>query len=442
MNIINQKTKGLSRFLMIGLASLLVFSGLHAVELVVATVNNGHMIEMQKLTSDFEKKNPGITVKWVTLEEGVLRQRVTTDIATKGGQFDIMTIGMYETPIWGEKGWLQELDFDSKYDVNDLLPAMRDGLSVKGKLYAAPFYGESSMLMYRKDLTDKARVKIPKNPTWDQVVAAVEKIHNPSEGVYGICLRGKPGWGDNMGFISTLVNTYGGQWFDMGWKPQINTKPWKDAISFYVDLLNKYGPPGSSGNSFNEILALFNAGKCGMWVDATIAASFISDPKQSKVANEVAFAQAPTKVTKKGANWLWAWALAIPSGSQKVAEAKKFIAWATSKDYIKLVAKNNGWGAVPTGTRKSTYANRNFKKAAKFASAELEAINTANPNDSTLNKTPYTGVQFVAIPEFQAIGIAVGQQMSAALSGQISVDEALERSQVAADREMRKAGYY
>jgi sorbitol/mannitol transport system substrate-binding protein len=400
------------------------------------------MIEMQKHTSDFEKANPGIKLKWVTLEEGVLRSRVTTDIATKGGQFDIMTIGMYETPIWGKKGWLREIKPDASYDVDDLLPAMRNGLSVDGKLYAVPFYGESSMLMYRKDLADKAGVKFAGRPTWDQVRDAAAKMHDPNNGVYGICLRGKPGWGDNAAFITTMANSFGAQWFDMKWKPQLESKPWKDAVTFYVDLLTKYGPPGSSANSFNEILALFNEGKCAMWVDATIAASFISDPKQSKVADKVAFAQAPYAVTEKGANWLWAWALAIPNSTKHAAEAQKFVTWATSKDYINLIAKTNGWAAVPTGTRKSTYANPEFQKAAVFAEAEKKAIDTANPNDSTLNKSPYVGVQFAAIPEFQAIGLAFGQQMSALLAGKMSVDQALKNSQVAADREMRKSGYY
>ena len=413
-----------------------------ATDLVIATVNNGHMIEMQKLGKYFEQANPDIKLKWVTLEEGVLRQRVTTDIATKGGQFDVMTIGMYETPIWAKKGWLMAIQPDATYDVDDLLPAMRNGLSNDGKLYAAPFYGESSMLMYRKDLTDKAGITFPDRPTWDQVRDAAAKINDPKAGVYGICLRGKPGWGDNMAFLSTMVNSYGGQWFDMSWKPQLESKPWKDAINFYVDILTKYGPPGSSANSFNEILALYNEGKCGMWVDATIAASFITDPKQSKVADKVAFAQAPTMVTPKGANWLWAWALAIPAGSKKSAEAQKFIEWATSKEYITLVGKTNGWGTIPTGTRKSTYANADFLKAAKFAAAEKMAIDSANPNDATLPKSPYVGVQFAAIPEFQSIGLAVGQQMSAALAGKTTVDQALKAGQAAALREMTKAGYY
>jgi len=435
----------MQRFARSGLVLALATAGLAAqaaTELVIATVNNGHMIEMQKLTSHFEKANPDIKLKWVTLEEGVLRQRVTTDIATKGGQFDVMTIGLYEAPIWSKKGWLKPIATDAAYDVDDLLPAIRSGLSHEGKLYAAPFYGESSMLMYRKDLADKAGVTLPEQPTWQQVKEFADKANDPKAGVYGMCLRGKPGWGDNMALLTTLANTWGGQWFDTAWKPQLDTPAWKEAISFYVDLMKKDGPPGASANSFNENLALFNEGKCAAWVDATIAASFISDPKQSKVADKVAFAQAPIAKTPKGANWLWSWNLAIPASSTKDEAAQKFIRWATSKDYIQLVAKEHGWHAVPTGTRKSTYANPEFQKVAKFAEAEKKAIDSANPNDSTLPKSPYQGVQYAAIPEFQAIGVGVGQQMSAALAGKVTVEQALKTSQTLAEREMKKGGYY
>ena len=411
-------------------------------ELTIATVNNGHMIEMQKLTKHFEAANPDVKVNWVTLEEGVLRQRVTTDIATKGGQFDVMTIGMYETPIWGAKDWLLELDFGSSYDVDDLLPAMRDGLSVDGKLYAAPFYGESSMIMYRKDLVAAAGMSIEDRPSWGHIRDVAAAIHNPDAGVYGICLRGKPGWGDNAAFITTMANSFGARWFDENWRPQLTSPEWHHAVSFYVDLLTSYGPPGSSANSFNEILALYNEGRCGMWIDATIAASFVTDPRQSKVADKVAFAQSPIAVTDRGANWLWAWALAVPAGTQKADAAKSFVEWATSREYIELVAQENGWASVPTGTRQSTYANRNFLNAASFAEAELMAIDSADPNNSTFHPSPYVGVQFAAIPEFQTIGIAAGQQFTAALAGSKSVAEALESAQKSADREMRKAGYY
>ena len=411
-------------------------------ELTIATVNNGHMIEMQKLTPEFEKAHPGVTLNWVVLEEGVLRSRVTTDISTKGGQFDVMTIGMYEAPIWGSRGWLEGLDFGSDYNVDDILPAMRGGLSHDGTLYAAPFYGESSMIMYRKDLLDAAGMTMPDNPSWGHVADAAAAMTDKANGVYGICLRGKPGWGDNMAFLTTMADSFGAQWFNEDWTPALDSPAWNHAVNFYVDMLTKYGPPGSEGNSFNEILALINEGKCGMWIDATIAASFVTNPAQSKVHDKMAFAQSPVAVTKRGANWLWAWALAVPAGTKQADDAKKFIEWATSKDYIELVASKNGWGAVPTGTRTSTYENSKFQNAAVFAEAELKAILSADPSNSTQNPSPYTGVQFAAIPEFQTIGMAVGQQMTAALAGDISVEEALANSQKAADREMKKGGYY
>ena len=414
-----------------------------ATDLVIATVNNGQMIQMERLTSVFEKQNPDIHVKWVTLEENTLRQRVTTDIATKGRQFDLMTIGMYEVPIWSKLGWLKPIVPDATYDENDLLPPMREGLSYKGKLYAAPFYGESSMMMYRTDLMKKAGLTMPEKPTWNQVREFAAKLNDPKAGVYGICLRGKAGWGENMALVTTMANTWGGQWFNMQWQPQLQSKPWEDAVSFYVDLLKKYGPPGASNYGFNENLALFNQGKCGMWVDASVAAGFVSDPKQSKVSKEVGFAQAPVAVTPKGAHWLWSWALAIPadvSPSQEAA-AQKFVNWATSKQYIDLVGKTDGWGLVPSGTRKSTYDNPNYQKAAPWGQAELHAIDTANPNDSTLPKSPYVGVQYAAIPEFQGIGTQVGQYISAALSGRMTVKQALADAQASAVRQMKMAGY-
>jgi sorbitol/mannitol transport system substrate-binding protein len=424
-------------------AAVALMSGAMAeTRLTIATVNNGDMIRMQKLTDDFTKMNPDIALNWVTLEENVLRQKVTTDIATKSGQYDILTIGTYEIPIWAKKGWLVPLDdLGADYDIDDLLPAIRSGLSLDGKLYAAPFYGESSMIMYRKDLFDKAGINMPESPTWDFVADAARKVTVNSSETYGICLRGKAGWGENMAFLSATANSFGARWFDEKWSPQFDQPEWKNALSFYVKLMRDAGPPGASSNGFNENLALFNAGKCGMWIDATVAASFVTNPKDSKVADKVGFALAPNTGLGKNANWLWAWSLAVPAGSQKVAAAKKFIAWATSKHYLELVASKDGWANVPPGTRKSLYENPEYQKAAPFSKLTLESINSADPAHPTVKPVPYVGIQFVAIPEFQAIGTAVGQQFSGALAGSSSVDDALAAAQNIAMREMTRAGY-
>src|SRR5271154_4853836 len=302
--------------------------------LTIATVNNGDMVRMQRLTDDFTKSNPDIKLSWVTLEENVLRQKVTTDIATKGGQFDVLTIGTYEVPIWGKKGWLVPLDnLGADYDANDLLPAIRAGLTVNDKLYAAPFYGESSMVMYRKDLMEKAGLKMPDAPTWAFIREAADKMTDKAAGVYGVCLRGKAGWGENMAFLTATSNSFGARWFDEKWGAQFNTPEWKETLDYYLALMKADGPPGASSNGFNENLALFNAGKCGMWIDATVAESYVTNPEDSKVADKVGFGLAPNTGLGKNANWLWAWNLAIPAGSAKVDAAAKFIAWATGKDY-------------------------------------------------------------------------------------------------------------
>jgi sorbitol/mannitol transport system substrate-binding protein len=422
--------------------ALLAGTASAATTLTIATVNNGNMIDMQKLTDDFTKANPDITLQWVTLEENVLRQKVTTDIATKGGQYDIITIGTYEVPIWAKQGWLVPLDnLGADYNVDDLLPAIRGGLSSDGKLYAAPFYGESSMVMYRTDLMQKAGLTMPDKPTWDFIKQAADKMTDRASGINGVCLRGKAGWGENMAFLTATSNSFGARWFDDKWHPQFDQPEWKKTLQFYVDLMKADGPAGASANGYTENQALFQQGKCGMWIDATVAAGSLIDPKQSTVADKVGFALAPDTGLGKRGNWLWAWSLAIPAGSQKIDAAEKFIAWATGPKYGALVAAKLGWNNVPPGTRTSLYSNPDYIKAAPFAAMTLASINSADPTKPTVKPVPYTGVQFVAIPEFQGLGDTVGQIFSAALAGQTSVDDALKQAQDVATRVMTKGGY-
>jgi sorbitol/mannitol transport system substrate-binding protein len=408
--------------------------------ITVATVNNGDMIRMQGLMDDFYAKNPDIKVEWVTLEENVLRQNITTDIATGGGQYDVLTIGTYEVPIWGKQGWLVSLnDLPADYDVDDLLPAIRGGLTVDGNLLASPFYGESSMVMYRKDLMDAAGMAMPDAPTWADIEKAAAAMTNTETGVYGICLRGKAGWGENMAFLTAMSNSYGARWFDEAWNPQFDSAEWKATLDSYLNLMTKYGPPGASGNGFNENLTLFQQGKCGMWIDATVAASFVTG-KDSTVADKVAFALAPDNGLGKRGNWLWAWSLAIPSSSTKQDAAKAFINWATNKDYLALVASKEGWANVPPGTRTSLYMNEEYAKV-PFAKMTLDSINAADPTKPTVQPVPYVGVQFVAIPEFAGLGTSVGELFSAALAGQSTGDEALAAAQTLVAEEMKAAGY-
>ena len=425
-------------------AMMAVAGAAWAEEITIATVNNNDMIVMQELAPKWEEAT-GNKINWVVLEENVLRQRTTQDISTNGGSFDIMFIGAYETPIWGKNGWLAPLDDfanDAAYDLGDIFPLVRNSLSADGHLYAVPLYSETSFTYYRTDLFEKAGITVPKEQiTYDQFAEMVAKVNDPANGIYGTCQRGKAGWGESMAFVGTLANAFGARWFDENWQPQLDSPEWNAAIHYYVDLMTKYGPPGATANGHNENRALFKDGKCATWIDATSAANDVKNPANSKVADVTDFFQAPKQATDKGTGWFWSWALAIPASSQKQDVAKDFLKWATSKEYFQMVGETKGWVAVPSGTRASIHDDPRLLEAAPFAATIKDAIFSVDPSNPTRDPVPYTGVQFVAIPEFQGIGNFVGQQVAAALAGDMTVEDALAASQDYAVREMTKAGY-
>jgi polyol transport system substrate-binding protein len=403
----------------------------------VAVVSNPLITsQMEPLAkSVFEKQYPGITVKFATYTEGDLRAAIEKDVSTHSNAFNVIMIGNYETPLFAKNGWLDNLSTQfiantPSYDPGDLLPPIAKSLSYKGDLYAVPFYGESSMLYYRKDLFAQAGLTMPAHPTWAQVQSFAARLNKPGQ-VAGICLRGLAGWGDNMASLDTVVNTFGGQWFDMNWKPQLTSPAFVNATNFYVNLIRKYGESGAASDSFNQLLTLYGQGKCAMWYDATVAATSIAGSYPS-IAAKTGYAFAPVNLTKSS-GWLWTWSLGIPKGTSNEADAWKFVSWATSKSYDQLVAKKYGWAAVPPGTRTSLYNTPQYQQAAKaFAGITLASINSTDPLHPTVHPAPYTGIQFVDIPQFESLGVQVAQQIAGAIAGTETVSQALKTSQSAA----------
>jgi sorbitol/mannitol transport system substrate-binding protein len=400
----------------------------------VAVVSNplvtNQMIPLTK--SNFEKLYPGIKVNFATYTEGDLRAAIEKDVSTHSNAFNVIMIGPYETPLFAKDGWLDNLStqfisHEPSYDPGDLLPPIAKSLSYKSDLYAVPFYGESSMLYYRKDLFAKAKLTMPQHPTWAQVASLAAKLNQPGK-VAGICLRGLAGWGDNMASLDTVINTFGGEWFNEKWQPQLTSPAVEKATSFYVNLIRKDGEAGASNDSFNQLLTLYGQGKCAMWYDSTVAATSIAGSFPS-IASETGYAFAPVDVTKSS-GWLWSWALGIPQGTSDQADAWKWVSWATSKNYDLLVAKHFGWAAVPPGTRTSLYDNPQYQKAAAaFAGITLASIDSTDPDHPTVNPVPYVGVQFVDIPQFETLGVQVGEQIAGAIAGSESVSQALTTSQ-------------
>jgi len=412
----------------------------------VAIVANPQMQDIASLTPSLFTAKTGIKVKYTILDEGKLRQVTTRDVGSGGKSFDAVMIGMYETPQFGAAGLLQDLTpqakSDKTYNFNDLIPAVRNGLSAKGKLYASPFYAESSFLMYRKDILAKAGVKMPLHPTWQQVATIAKKINTPSRA--GICLRGKPGWGDLGAAFTTVLNTFGGTWWSAKSdgspdKAQVDQPAFKTALDFYAGLVQKAGEKDAANSSFNECLAQYQAGKVAMWYDATVAAGLL-EAKDSPVRGKNGFAFAPVDKTK-ASGWLWSWALAIPKSSPDSADAWKYISWATSAQYIKAAGTKTkgGWASIPPGTRFSTYKLPQYQAAARtFANTTLAAMKAAPINDPGTTKRPgLPGVQYVGVPQFQDVGNRCTQLFSSVIAGSTKDTDALKQCQDIASKAIR-----
>jgi sorbitol/mannitol transport system substrate-binding protein len=400
-------------------------------------VANAQMTDAEKLASEFQAENPGTKLRFITLSENQSRAKITMSTAMGGSEFDVVMISNFEAPQWGKVDWLVNLsDYAKKtqgYEESDFIPSLRDSLSYNGNMYAVPFYGESSFLMYRKDMFEQAGIKVNPDPnyqpTWQEVAGWADKLKTDDRA--GICLRGKPGWGELLAPLDTVINTFGGRWFDENWNAQLNSPEVKKAVNFYVDLVKRSGELGASSAGFQECANLFGQGQTAMWYDATSAVSVLEDPKTyPDLQGKIGYLPAPI-AEKPNSGWLYTWALGIPKAAKNPNLAWKFISWMTSKDYLKLVGEKLGWARVPPGSRTSTYTSLpEYEAISKsYGPLTLKSIQDSTPNKPTVQPVPYTGVQFVGIPEFQDLGTRVSQQISAAIAGQKSVDDALNQAQ-------------
>ncbi|MFF2298510.1 ABC transporter substrate-binding protein [Arthrobacter sp. NPDC058127] len=402
----------------------------------VLMVNNPQMEDLQKLTADNFTKETGIKVNYTVLPENDVRAKISQEFSSQAGQYDVASLSNYEIPFYSANGWLAPLDNltkDAAFNQSDILPAYTASLTGKdGKLYGEPFYGESSFLMYRKDIFDAKGLTMPANPTWDQVADLAAKVDGAAPGMKGICLRGQPGWGEIFGPLTTVVNTFGGTWFDKDWNAKVNAPEFTAATQFYVDLVRAHGEAGAAQAGFTECLTNMSQSKTAMWYDATSAAGSL-EADGSPVKGKIGYVQAPVKETKSS-GWLWTWSWGVQAASKKQDAASKFIAWASSQKYEELAASKLGWAKVPSGKRASTYNNADFQKAAPFFKAERTAIESTDPKNPGVQARPAIGIQFVGIPEFADLGTTVSQGVSSAIAGQGTVADALAKGQEAAQK--------
>ncbi|SES26848.1 carbohydrate ABC transporter substrate-binding protein, CUT1 family [Pedococcus cremeus] len=402
----------------------------------VLMVNNPQMVDLQKLTAEHFTKETGISVNFTVLPENDVRDKISQEFTSQSGQYDIASLSNFEIPIYAKAGWVAPMDGfiakDTGFDQADILKPMTTSLSSEGKIYGEPFYGESSFLMYRKDVLESKGLTMPAHPTWQQVADIAAKVDGAKPGMAGICLRGQPGWGQLFAPLTTVVNTFGGTWFEKDWTPKVNAPEFTEATSFYVDLVRKHGEKGAPQAGFTECLNNLAQGNVAMWYDATSAAGSL-EAQDSPVKGKLGYVAAPV-VKTKSSGWLYAWAWSIQQASTKKDNAWKFISWASGKDYEKLVGQELGWSKVPAGKRASTYENPDYLKVAQsFAVPTKEAIESADPENPGVQPRPAIGIQFVDIPEFPSLGTQVSQDVSAAIAGKTSVKDALDKGQQLAD---------
>ncbi|WP_432487523.1 ABC transporter substrate-binding protein [Kineococcus sp. SYSU DK018] len=405
----------------------------------VIMVNNPQMVDLQELTPRFTEET-GITVNYTVLPENDVRDRITQEFSSQAGQYDVASISNYEVPFYSQNGWLAPLDEylegDEEFDQDDILPAMESSLTGEdGSVYAEPFYGESSFLMYRKDVFEQAGLTMPANPTWQQVADLAARVDNVQPGMRGICLRGQPGWGQVFAPLTTVVNTFGGTWFEEDWTAKVDSPEFTEATQFYVDLVRAHGEAGAPQAGFTECLNNMTQGNVAMWYDATSAAGSL-EAEGSPVAGKIGYVAAPV-VETDSSGWLYTWAWGIQEASQNKEDAWEFISWASSQGYEELVGEQLGWARVPAGKRTSTYENPQYQEqAGPFYEATRDAILAADPQNPGVQPRPAPGIQFVAIPEFAAMATQVSQFVSSAIAGQTSVADALAQGQQVAEEQV------
>ncbi|MCU1565662.1 MAG: sugar transporter substrate-binding protein [Pseudarthrobacter sp.] len=402
----------------------------------VLMVNNPQMVDLQKLAPKFTEKT-GIKVNFTVLPENDVRAKISSSFSSQDGQYDVASLSNYEIPFFAKNGWLSDLTESvgkaEGFNQDDVLKPFTDALTVDGKIYGEPFYGESSFMIYRKDIFEAKGLTMPEKPTWDQVADLAAKADGAAPGMKGICLRGQPGWGQIFAPLTTVVNTYGGTWLEKDWKAGVNSPEFKEATQFYVDLIKNHGEPGASQAGFTECLNNMTQGKVAMWYDATSAAGTL-EAEGSPVKGKLGYAAAPVKETASS-GWLYSWAWATQKAGKNQDAAAKFIAWASSKEYEELVGTEIDWSRVPAGKRSSTYENADYQKAAEaFYKPTFDAITNVDANNPGVQPRPAPGVQFVAIPEFADMATTVSQDVSAAIAGQTTVEEALNKGQQTAEK--------
>ncbi|MDR2738393.1 MAG: sugar ABC transporter substrate-binding protein [Treponema sp.] len=406
---------------------------------------------MEELSAKFTEQT-GIRVNFTILSENEIRSKITQDVAFGGGQFDLVTLGTSDTATYLDNGWALNLDIlfaampaneRAAYDLDDIFGSVKDSMTsaTKGGLAGLPFYSESTMVFYNREIFAAKGLTMPANPTWDDIYNLAVKANDPAQGICGIAFRGLPGYGQNMYIFGVLVNSFGAQYYDMNWNAKFNTPEMRNALEYYKKLIKDTGEPSPTTCGYTECLNLMASGKAAMWYDATVSAGTLANSSDSQVKGKIGYAISPVAVKKKNTGTIGGWGISITAGTKHPAEAFKFLTWCTSKEYVRLVGETKGWKLAPSGTRKSTYSIPQYQAECDFAEITRDSILAVDYAQPAVNPTPYTGNSLPNLPEYSSWGEACAQELAAYIADQRTVEQVMQNCQRILEDAAVEGGY-
>ncbi len=334
------------------------------------------------------------------LNENDRRAKSKVDASTVG-RYNVYYIDEANVALFASSKWvLPLLDYYPKeYDYDDFDAGLKKVATFDGIPYFAPLTGGGDLMIYRKDLLEKAGLQPPK--TLDEFIADVKKLHDPANGVFGVALRGQRGSGYNVWRWMPYFRGFGGKWFD-GDKPAFNSEAAVKATQVYLDLF-KYSAPGTKTGSWDEDTGAFLAGQVALIIESSPLGGEVIDPRRSKVVGKVGFAAPPTPLTGGG----YSHGFAISAKGNKDDAARKcaglFIAWATSKENEKRRLDDNEFGEI---NRTSVMSSPEFNQ--KFG---------ADLGQALIDTSKVTAVNFWQDPEWPALGDHWGISLEELIAG-------------------------
>ncbi|MBN7804527.1 sugar ABC transporter substrate-binding protein [Agrobacterium rosae] len=376
---------------------------------------------IQALLPEFTKET-GIEVQLEVVPESDITAKMLLEFSSGSGRYDLVQNNIIYIPGFVQAGYIDPLDdlankLPRYLDKADFVPGYLNTSIADGKLYGLPVYGESTFLMYRKDLFEKYGLQPPK--TFDDVTTAAKTIKEKSDGkIVGITMRGKQGI-ENVYVWAGWLWGYGAEFISKDGKSALGTEEAAKSLDAYANILRNYGPVGVANFGWEENRVLFQQGKAGMTMDATVNGAFNEDPSVSSVVGKVGYVPVPAQSDnlKGGSSSLAVHSLYVTSASQQKEAAWLFASWATAKQQqIKSFDLAPNSGVTSQGAMNSDEFNKRY---GTFKEAMLASIARGNPQ--------YLPTVQAANEIINNAGIAV----SKAIAGTASAKDALAEANTA-----------